>query len=218
MKKFNIFFVVILIGFAISFISSCSKEEQPRYVKVEILSNTAKKINQMEKYVDDRRATVDPSGYHDLARYATDEVLSVLVLELKSPGNPNHGDVPKVVKEYNELWRHKSPKYKSSVWRRLDVGVHPDVYRYMKAYSEELLLFLKDYCQNVVNGSSEWVSGERISEKEDEIINMVYQHPDPLHEWQYSDRLYDTFLRFAEDPNKKPKKKKNGFLNFGWWN
>jgi len=218
MKKIIIFLITILIGFSMSFLSSCSKEEQPRYVKVQILKNTAKKINQMEKYVDDRRATVDPSGYHDLARYARDEVLVVLIPELKNLEDPNNGDIPKVVKEYNEFWRHKSPKYKSKVWSRIDVGVHPDTYRYMKAYSEDLLLMLKDYCEKVVNGSSEWVSGERIPEKEDEIINMVYQHPDEFFEWQYADRLYDTFLKFAENPNNKPKKQKDGFLNFGWWN
>lgn len=215
MKKFVVISIVILLGIAMS---NCSKEEQPRYVKMEILPRTGKKILQMEEYVDSHRDNISPGAYHELALYARDEVMKVLLDELKPDTIlTNHGEIARVVGEYDKFWREKSPKYKSKVWGRLDVGVDIEVYRYLGDYSDDLLYMLKSYCEHTVNGSSQWVSGERINEEEEKIKNMFFQHPDEYFQWQYSDRLYNRFLKFAENPNNKPKYEKNGFLNFGWW-
>lgn len=209
MKKFVTILLVVLIGFIMSFMSSCSKDEQPRYVKLEIMPRSAQKIVQAEESINRDRSTNNPSAYDSLATYWANEVWLVIQDEMPST-------IDQVVGTYDQYWREHSPKYQSTVWVRIDVGCDIEMYRTCPAYSEALLEDLHEYCQSIVNGGYEWVSGERIPEKEEEIKNLFVYDPDPMVEWQYKARLYDYFLRYAQNPNAKAKYKKNGFLNFGW--
>jgi|GEM_PF-1499168 len=218
MKKLTIlFFVVLLI--IVSF-DSCNKDEQPRYIKVDILTRTGAKIVAMEKYIDDNRATANPNTYDSLAARCTNEVMNVLLQELKPDTfRSNSGDIALVVSAYDKCWREKHPKKKSRVWSKLDVGVSVDVYRVCTAYSEKLLKRLKGYCEGIINGGIDWVPGDRCDWMEIEIQQTFIYDPqeDVSMFWQYRDRLNDYFKKFAENPNNKAKPKRDGFLNFGWW-
>lgn len=216
MKKSIVFLIGIVLIVAIN---SCSKDEQPRYMKVTILKRTGEKIKQMEDLIDRDRATADPSAYDSLANYCTNEVLMVLLNELKPDTfRSNNGDIALVIGKYDEYWRSHHPKHKSKVWKRIDVGVQVDVYRVCTGYSDKLLLRLKNYCDGVVNGSPQWVTGERVDWMEVEIQRLFIFDPDPSVVWQYKDQLQDYFKKFAVDPNEKRKYQNDGFLNFGWWN
>jgi len=202
--------ILILLLVAMVLISSCSKEEQPRFVKIEIMKRTAAKVVQAENAIDRNRATSNPSAYRELAAYWTEEVWLVVQDEMPR-------EITKVVGEYDKFWREKSPKHQSKVWKRIDVGVDIELYRTNKAYSEVLLRMLRDYCHKIVNGGYEYVSGERIEEDEAVLLNLFVFDPDPMVDYHYKDRLYEYFLKFAHNPNEKAKYEKNGFLNFGWW-
>lgn len=206
MKKIVISLLLVIMVMATQ---SCSKEEQPRFVKIEIMSRSAQKIVQAEDAINQDRATANPSAYDSLAIYWTNEVWLVIQEEMQS-------QTDRVVGTYDEYWRNHSPKHQSKVWVRIDVGCDIEMYRTCEAYSNTLLQYLHNYCQSIVNGGYQWVSGERIPQKEEEIVNLFVYDPDPMVEWQYKDRLYDYFLRYARNPNAKAKYKKNGFLNFGW--
>lgn len=217
MKKVLIALLAIVFAAAIQ---SCSKDEQPRFVRIDILKNTGSKIVAMEDYIDKNRATADPSTYDALATYCTNEVMTTLLNELKPDTfRSNRGDIAKVVAEYDAFWRDEHPKHKSAVWKRLDVGVNIDVYRVCTPYSEKLLSRLKSYCDGIVNGGIDWVPGDRCDWLELEIQQTFIFDPteDPTVFWQYKDRLHDYFKKFAENPNNKAKPQKDGFLNFGWW-
>jgi len=206
MKKLIKFLMGIIFMLTIP---SCEKDEQPRFIEIEILPTTAGTILRMEKYIDENRSTNDPDAYNALANYATQEVYAVLMNELP-------GEIDRVVGDYDKYWRQHHPNRQRKVWTKIDVGCHREVYRCCSSYSEELLLRLREYCESVVNGGVDWASGERIPEKEKEIIELFLSNPDV--DWQYRDRLWDYFRNFAQNPNAKAEYKKNGFLNFGWWN
>lgn len=208
MKKNLVIVIVILLGFAMT---NCSKEEQPRFIKLEIMPRSAKKIVQAEESINRDRSTNNPSAYDSLAMYWTNEVWLVIQDEMPS-------QVDKVVGTYDRFWREKSPKYQSKVWTKIEIGCDIEMYRTCEAYSEALLKAMHEYCQSVVNGGYDWVSGERIPEIEQQIDSLFVYDPDPMVEWQYKDRLYSYFLKYAQNPNEKAKYKKNGFLNFGWGN
>lgn len=215
MKKILYLFVVIFLCVAIN---SCKKEGQPSFIKVEILKKTGQEIKNQEDKIDRDRSSYNPSAYDSLAKVATDKVWAVLAIELKPDTfYSKKGDISVVVAAYDEFWRNKHPKYQSSVWRRLDVGVNIEVYRVCTFYSEQLLKWLKSYCEGTVNGSIEWTPGVRNKEEMD-IRNLFVYDPDPSVVWGHYDRLQSYFKDFAQDPNAKAKYKKNGFLNFGWWN
>lgn len=216
MKK--LIFLVLGIIFVVG-MNSCNKDEQPRFIEVEILSRTGAKIVQMENCIDQNRATANPATYDSLATYCTNEVMQILLNELKPDVfRSNRGDIAKVVAEYDKYWREHHPNKQKNVWTRLDVGVHTDVYRVCEAYSEKILIRLKSYNEGIVNGGVDWVAGDRCDWLEIEIQNLFIFDTDETVIWQYKDRLHDYFKRFAENPNNKAKKKRDGFLNFGWWN
>ncbi len=208
MKKITFLLMIAIISMIVV---SCSDDEQPRYIKVEILKNTGNKIVEAENRIDADRSTNDPSSYDSLARYWANEVMLVLQEELP-------GAIDQVVGTYDEYWREHSPRHQKTVWVRIDVGVNAELYRVCPDYSEKALQRLHNYCESVVNGGIDWASGERIPWIEDEIIHLFVFNPDedPDYFWQYYDRLVEYFLKFAQNPNHKAKYKRNGFMNFGW--
>ena len=216
MKKINILLGALFVSAAL--FTGCKKEEQPRYIKVEILKKTGEKICQMEDLIDRNRATADPSTYDSLANYCSGQVLIVLLNELRPDTNYDQGDINLVIGKYDEYWRDKHPKKQKRVWDQLNVGVQVDVYRVCEAYSSKLLISLKNYCEGIVNGSPEWTDGQRNHWIEDGIRNLIIFDPDPSVEWQYKDRLFTYFKDFAVNPNAKAKFKRDGFLDFGWGN
>lgn len=216
MKKIIISLCAIVLIVAIN---GCNKDEQSRYIKVEILKKTGQEIVNQENAIDRDRASYAPSTYASLAQAATEKVLAVLLKELKPDSlySTNQGDIPMLVGKYDEYWRDNHPKKKRKVWDRLKVGVNIDVYRVCDAYSEKLLSRLKGYCESVVNGPIEWTDGTR-NATETEIQYLFIHDPDTDVVWQYRERLYEYFLNFAQDPNNKAKHKRDGFMNFGWGN
>lgn len=211
MKNFSKLLFVSIVAIIFLIASSCSKDEQPRYVKVEILENTGKKIVEAENEINKDRATSDPSKYDSLATHWTEQVKIVLQEEITWA-------IDQVVGAYDKEWRENPPKHQKKVWVRIDVGCNIEVYRVCTDYSEKLLRKLHHYCESVVNGGIEWASGERIPWIEDEIKNLFVFDPDesPNTFWQYEGRLHDYFLRYAQNPNAKAEYKNNGFLNIGW--
>jgi hypothetical protein len=197
----------------------CKKDElQSRYEKFNILSKTGSKIAEMENLIDKKRSTLNPEGYNSLADYATAEVKKVLLKELLPDSShllSKNGDIPLVIEAYISRHREKHPKKKSRVWNGIRVSVDADVYRACTIYSEELLSHIKDYCEGTITGSPEYVQGVRDASKEQEILVLFMNDPDE--EWSYESRLWTYFRDFAHDPNKKAKKKKEGFLNLGWF-
>ena len=216
MKK--LIFLVLGIALIVA-TPSCKKDGQPRYIKVEILKQTGEKIKQMEDLIDRNWAPSNPSTYDSLAHYGTNEVMVVLLHELKADTfRSDRGDIPLVISKYDEYWRGKHPKHQSKVWDGIGVGVQIDVYRVCKRYSDKLLLRLKNYCSGIVNGPPDWTMGERVDWMELEIQHLFIFDPDETVVWQYKDELNYYFKNFAINPNNKAKYKKDGFLNFGWGN
>ena len=215
MKKICALIFAILLSVAWN---GCKKLEQVRYKKVILLPNTGQKIVAMEDYIKNHRDALNPNAYDSLAEYCVNEVMIVLKDEPKPDVGveSKSGEIARLVGiVIDEQWDHPK-KSDSKLLKHIRLGVQDDVYRTFTRFSEAELGDLKGYIKWWIIGSE--TQGVRDEAEEQKLKNKV-DEVDPKNQWEmtYKQELQAYFKSYAQDPKNKAKPKRQGFLNWGWF-
>ncbi len=199
--KHLIIFVLITV-----MLSACTKIKdnmfdkkralQPENVSLTILSTPGDLSESMVTYIIDNRDNMDPGGYHGLKNLSADTVRESIVMYLPE-------DILTVCDKYlNKYYTRNDDKIEDNeVWESLEIGVSESIYKISPQYGEALLRILKNYCENILTGTGEDITGERnILHEEGSIIPLIEHNNEDTGD-DYIDAFHEYYFKIAQEGN-----------------